>query len=84
MNGEEEVLVGRGANYVGNGPELERPKGRRLQVDGQRHLEGYDAGDDVFGERFGAAELCDLGSVSILLWREAMALAQSCMLHHIW
>ncbi len=71
MDGEEEVLVGRGANHVCDGPELEGPEGRRLQVDGERDLEGDDAKDDVFGERLGTAELCDLGRVSISRWQEA-------------
>lgn len=62
VDGEEEVLVGRGADNVGNGPEFERPKGRRLEIDGEGDLKGDDASDDVFGQRLGATELCDLGS----------------------
>lgn len=61
MNGQKQVLVGRGANHVGNAPELERPERRRGEVAGEGDLEGDDGSDEIFGKGLGAAELGDLG-----------------------
>lgn len=60
VDGEEQVLVGGGAEDVGDGPEPEGPEGRVAKGAGEQDLEGDDAGDDVFGQRLGPAELCDL------------------------
>ena len=56
MDGKKEILVGRGANHVGDGPKLPRPKRRRLEKVGADKLEENDAGDNVFGQGFGSAE----------------------------
>lgn len=60
MNGEEEVLVGGGADHVGDEPELEGEEGRIAEVPCAGDLEGDDADDDVLCEGLGAAELGDL------------------------
>lgn len=60
MDGEEEVLVCRGANDVGGRQELPREDGGVAQEVGDEDLQTDHAGDDVLGERLGAAELGDL------------------------
>lgn len=55
VNGQEQVLVGGGSKDVGDGPELPRPEGCRLEHVGEENLESDDAEDDVFGKRLGAA-----------------------------
>lgn len=49
MNGQEEVLVGGGTEYVCYSPEFPGPKGRRLEEVGEDDLKCHDAGDDVLG-----------------------------------
>ena len=60
MDGQEKVLVGRGAKDVGYCPELPGPKGRRLKEAGKDNLQSDDAEDNVFGEGLGATQLGDL------------------------
>jgi len=60
VHGEERVLVGRAADEVGEGPELEREEGCRAQVPRRRELDEGDEEDDVFGEGLVTHELGDL------------------------
>ena len=60
VDGQEEVLVGRGAKNVANCPELPGPKGCVAKEMREVDLEGDDAGDDVLGQGLGTAELRDL------------------------
>lgn len=60
VDGEEEVLVGGGADNVGDSPELEGPEGGVAEEVGHGELEGDDAEDDVLGQGLGTAELGDL------------------------
>ena len=61
MDGKEEILVRGGAKNVGDGPELQRPKGGITQHPGEEHLKADDEGDHVLGQWLGTAQLGDLG-----------------------
>lgn len=60
MDREEQVLVGSGAEDVGDGPELEGPERSLVEVVGESELKSDDASDDIFGQGFGTAELGNL------------------------
>jgi hypothetical protein len=60
MDGEEQVLVGGGAEDVTDSPELPGPKGCRLEEASEDDLEGDDTKDNPLGQWLGTAELRDL------------------------
>lgn len=62
VDGQEEVLVCCRAKHIAESPELPRPEGGVAEEVRNVDLEGDDAGDDVLGQGFGAAELGDLES----------------------
>lgn len=86
VDGQEQVLVRRGAKDVRDGPELPGPEWRGPQHVGEEDLQADDAGDDVLGQGFGAAELEDLSWVlgwsAIVCWivlREEEDMGISCL-----
>lgn len=60
VDGQEQVLVGGGAEDVGDGPELPGEEGSVAQEMGEEQLEADDSSNDVLGQRLGTAELGDL------------------------
>lgn len=60
VDGQEEVLVGGGADDVGGQEEGPRQERRVAEEAGAEDLDGHDEQDDVFGEGLRAAELGDL------------------------
>lgn len=61
VDGEEEVLVGRGADDVGREQEGPRQNGRRAQEHGAGRLQRHNQQHHVLGEGLGAAQLGHLG-----------------------
>lgn len=60
MDGEEEVLVGRGANYVCRCEEFPVQHGCILEKASAEDLQGDDTKDDILRERFVTTELGNL------------------------
>lgn len=60
VDGEEEVLVGGGAEDVADEPELPGEEGGVAEVPGPEDLHSNDAGDDVLCQGLRPAELSDL------------------------
>ena len=66
MDGQEQVLVGRGADHVGDGPEAQRKEGRIAEEVRRGELQEHDARDGVLCQGLRAAEFEDLsGNVSV-------------------
>lgn len=61
MDGEEEVLIGGGADDIGGQEKWEGEEGAVTQTDCTCHLQRYHSQNDVFGQWLGSAELGDLG-----------------------
>lgn len=67
MDGEEEVLVGRGANYVCRCEEFPVQHGCILEKASAEDLQGDDTKDDILRERFVTTELGNLRRAEALL-----------------
>lgn len=66
VDGEEEILVRRGAEYVGDGPELDAPEGRVAQEVRKPDLECHDAEHNIFRQGLWPAKLCDLHQATLV------------------
>lgn len=60
VNCQEKILVGSGAEDVGDGPEFQGPEGSGAEIPGQEDLEGDNGGNDILCQWLRAAELGNL------------------------
>lgn len=76
MNGQKEILIRRGPNHVRSGQKLPRQDGSLTKQVRTGNLKGDDGEDEVFGQRFGTAQLGYLGpSVAV---RHTMSFERFC------